>query len=55
MGIQKTYCVNNECPFKKCDKHPHRLKKIKNKSKYVKIANFDAICKKYLTYLLNEI
>ena len=55
MDNHKTYCVNNNCPFKKCDKHLWQLKKVKDKSGYVKVANFDGVCKDYLSYLLDEI
>ncbi len=53
MGSQKTYCVNANCPFKKCDKHLQQLKKTKNKSEYVKIASLDSVCRDYLYYLLD--
>lgn len=55
MDSQKTYCVNVDCPFKKCDKHLQQLKKMKDKSKYIKVASLDSVCKDYLHYLLNEI
>ena len=53
MNNQKTYCVNSDCPFKKCDKHLQQLKKIKDKSGYVKVASLDGVCKDYLYYLLD--
>ena len=55
MSKQKTYCVNIDCPFKKCDKHLQQLRKIKDKSQYVKVANLDSVCEDYLYYLLEEI
>ena len=55
MDNQKTYCVNANCPFKKCDKHLQQLKKVKDKSEYVKVASLDSVCKDYLHYLLDEI
>ena len=55
MDNQKTYCVNASCPFKKCDKHLQQLKKIKDKSGYIKVANLDSVCRDYLYYILNEI
>lgn len=55
MVNQKTYCVNANCPFKKCDNHLQQLKKIKDKSGYVKVASLDSVCKDYLHYLLDEI
>lgn len=55
MGNQKTYCVNANCPFKKCDKHLQQLKKAKDKSEYVKVASLDSVCRDYLYYLLSTI
>lgn len=52
MSSQKTYCVNADCPFKKCDKHLQQLKKLKDKTGYVKVASLDSVCKDYLYYLL---
>ena len=55
MSSQKTYCVNSDCPFRKCDKHLWQLKKAKDKSGYVKVASLDSVCKDYLQYLLDLI
>lgn len=55
MDNQKTYCVNADCPFKECDKHLQQLKKVKDKSGYIKVASLDSVCKDYLYYLLDEI
>lgn len=55
MNNQKTYCVNADCPFKKCDKHLQQLKKAKDRSEYVKVASLDGVCKDYLHYLLDLI
>ena len=55
MNSYKTYCVNADCPFKQCGKHLRQLKKIKDKSQYVKVANLDSVCEDYLHYLLEEI
>lgn len=46
---EKTYCINNDCPFKDCDKH---LSQSKIKKGIIKVANFDGVCKRYLSYLL---
>lgn len=55
MNNQQTYCVNADCPFKECDKHLQQLKKVKDKSEYIKVASLDGVCKDYLHYLLDEI
>lgn len=46
----KTYCINLECPFKKCDRHAGKLKKG-----VYSFAAFDGICREYLAWLLEEI
>ena len=45
-----TYCINSECPFRDCEKH---LSKSRSKGK-VYVANFDGICKRYITWMLTE-
>ena len=55
MSKQKTYCINADCPFTKCYKHLQQIKKVKDKSQYIKVANFDSVCPDYLHYLLEEI
>ena len=45
-----TYCINSECPFRDCEKH---LSKSRSKGK-VYVANFDGICKRYVTWMLKE-
>ena len=45
-----TYCINSECPFRDCEKH---LSKSRSKGK-VYVANFDGICKRYITCMLKE-
>lgn len=51
----KTYCVNANCPFKKCDKHLQQLENMDSKIEHINTANFDSVCRDYLYYLLNEI
>ena len=48
-----TYCINGSCPFKDCERHSSRvdLSKIDDAG-YVSVANFDGVCKRYLSYLL---
>ena len=46
-----TYCINSECPFRDCEKH---LSKSRSKGK-IYVANFDGICKRYITWMLKEI
>ena len=51
--MTKTYCVNSNCPFTDCDKH---LTKVKEEdSKHVYIANVDGVCRKYISYLIDNI
>ena len=53
--LDKTYCINTDCPFKKCDKHVWQLRNIKDKTQKISVANFDGVCKDYLSYLLKEV
>lgn len=55
MSNQKTYCINSDCPFKKCDKHLQQLKKLKDKSGYVKVASLDSVCRDYISYLIEKL
>lgn len=48
---EKTYCRNKYCPFKDCDKHLIHLKKKKG---MVNIANLDSVCKRYISFLVEE-
>lgn len=52
--LNKTYCINSSCPFKKCDKHVWQLRNIKDKTQKISVAAFDGVCEKYLTYVLKE-
>ena len=49
MKKEKTYCLNVDCPFKDCDKHICHCQ-----NEIALVANFDGVCKKYISYLLNE-
>lgn len=50
-----TYCINARCPFKDCEKH---LSKISdaciNVRGYVSVSNFDGVCKRYISYLVEH-
>lgn len=51
-----TYCINNECPFKKCERHPSKISKTERQGTgYVSVANYDSVCKKYIGHLANEV
>lgn len=45
-----TYCINAECPFKDCERHLRRAK-----SRFVSVANYDGVCRRYIGHLLNEL
>ena len=50
-----TYCINNLCPFKECERHPSKISKAAIKGKGdVSVANYDGVCRKYISYLVNE-
>lgn len=48
----KTYCVNGDCPFKECDRHKSHAPKFHG---FISVANFDATCEKYISYLVSEV
>ena len=50
-----TYCVNSDCPFKKCERHNVHLKKFSDRRQMVSVADFGGTCEKYLRYLLEDI
>lgn len=47
-----TYCINDDCPFEECARHPCRLQ---GKEGYVSIANFAGTCRDYIGWLIKEI
>lgn len=47
----KTYCINGNCPFKSCKKH---LKHCRSKKRKVWVANYDGVCRKYISWLVDE-
>lgn len=47
-----TYCMNSDCPFKKCERHNIQLKKFSDRRQMVSVADFGGTCEKYLRYLL---
>ena len=48
----KIYCVNKKCPFSSCKIH---LQHCRNKKREIWVANYDSVCKKYITCLVKEI
>ena len=51
MIHDKTYCVNQHCPFIYCENHIRQLPKKEGKYSF---ADLDKICMKYTTYLVNR-
>lgn len=45
----KTFCINKDCPFHDCDRHPILLKGIRT---IVYVAPLDGVCDRYIRYLL---
>ncbi len=52
MNSDITYCAYVGCPLKSCDRH---LCRCQNRNEYVSVCDFAPTCRKYLTYLLDEI
>lgn len=53
--IEITYCTNVACPFNDCYKHPCKLEGEKDRLKFVSIADFSGVCRRYIGYLVNEL
>lgn len=50
-----TFCVNAGCPFKDCERHMSRIADACIKGGgYVSVSNLDSICKRYISYLVEE-
>ena len=49
--MKKVYCINNECPFKSCKKH---IKHCRAKKSKVWVANYDGVCRDYISWLLDK-
>ena len=45
MNNRKIYCMNTTCPFTTCEKHLSKLKSTKYKEAYVKVADYDGVCR----------
>ena len=49
-----TYCINNQCPFKECERHLSKISEAYiDKKGYVSVANYDGMCRKYISYLVD--
>lgn len=48
MDRNKSYCINNECPYSTCDKHSSQLKEQTSKRTFVE---YDKVCRKYISWL----
>ena len=50
--MKKVYCINNECPFKSCNRH---LTHCRAKKRKVWVANYDGVCSKYIGWLVKKV
>lgn len=50
-----TYCVNSACPYGDCYKHLTKVKDIEDKNGHVNIADFSGVCRRYISYLVEEL
>lgn len=48
-----TYCVNSKCPFKDCENHLSNIEHLPPETQ-ISVAALDAICTKYLEFLVEE-
>lgn len=47
-----TFCTNEDCPFKDCERHPYHFKGVVG---MVSIADFSGTCKRYISWLVDEL
>lgn len=52
MNRNITYCINNDCPFKDCERH---MAQIPTKEGVYTLANFDGVCKRYIKFVASEV
>jgi hypothetical protein len=51
-----TYCINKNCPFEDCERHPNKINTTYvNGKDYVSIANFDSVCRRYISHIVDEV
>ena len=51
-----TYCINGQCPFEECERHPSKIAEAqKQGQRFVSVANFDGVCRKYIGHLVDEV
>ena len=48
MNRDKSYCINKECPYSTCDKHPSQLK---GETGIIVFSEYDKTCRKYIGWL----
>ena len=50
-----TYCTSG-CPFKDCERHESKIAEAaRNGQKYVSIADFAPVCRRYIASLVKEV
>lgn len=50
-----TYCINKQCPFKDCERHPSKINEAcRNGKGYVSVASFDGTCRRYIGNLVDN-
>ena len=48
-----TYCTNESCPFKMCEKHYSHLYKLRKEGwLFARTANLGGTCREYIDYLV---
>lgn len=47
----RSYCINEECPFTDCDRHHSHI----TEPGIYSFADFDTTCKKYITWLATKL
>lgn len=51
-----TYCLNQNCPFKDCERHSSKINKACRDGKgYVSVADYTGSCRKYIGHLADYV
>lgn len=51
-----TYCMNQGCPFKECERHPRTLKEVRrlHPGAMVSVTDFSGTCRDYIGWLAEK-
>lgn len=51
-----TYCLNKDCPFKKCERHYSKASRAALIGRgYVSVADYSGVCREYIDYIVDKV